>query len=134
MAKRRPHERNAESERQEEMPGGSLDGREIDSLAGKGGAREEVSADQPERLRITGADESGLPSDARPERRTDGIGRPDFPDLDEAGVPHIEPDQVQRWAKTLDVSAQRLREAIRRVGPVVEDVKRFLASDGKGTA
>src|SRR5690606_16460483 len=98
--------------------------------------REEVSAGQPERTRAaTDTEGTGLPpADARPERRTDGIGRPDYPDLDEAGIPHIEPDEVQRWARTLDVPAQRLREAIRRVGPVVDDVKRFLGSDGKGAA
>ena len=40
----------------------------------------------------------------------------------------IEPDQVRKWARQLDVSAPRLREAIRRVGPVVRDVKQFLES------
>lgn len=59
---------------------------------------------------------------------TAAVERPDFPDLGQAGIEHIEPDEVDKWARQLDVSAPRLREAIRRVGPVVRDVKEFLAS------
>jgi hypothetical protein len=55
-------------------------------------------------------------------------GRPDFPDLNEAGIEHIEPDDVAKWARRLKVPAPRLREAIKRVGPVVSDVKQFLDS------
>jgi hypothetical protein len=55
-----------------------------------------------------------------------GAARPDFPDLNEAGIEHIEPDEVQKWARRLKVPAPRLREAIQRVGPVVSDVKQFL--------
>ena len=39
----------------------------------------------------------------------------------------IEPDQMKEWAKRLNISTTRLREAVQRVGPVVDDVKRFLA-------
>lgn len=39
----------------------------------------------------------------------------------------IEPDQMRQWAKRLNVNTARLREAVQRVGPVVEDVRRFLA-------
>ena len=39
----------------------------------------------------------------------------------------IEPDQMKEWAKRLNVSTTRLREAVQRAGPVVDDVKRFLA-------
>lgn len=39
----------------------------------------------------------------------------------------IEPDQIKDWAKRLNVSTTRLREAVQRAGPVVDDVKRFLA-------
>jgi hypothetical protein len=48
----------------------------------------------------------------------------------EAGIAakEITPDAVQRWAQQLNVPASRLRQAIWRVGPRVEDVKRFLAS------
>ena len=53
--------------------------------------------------------------------------RPDFPDLEQAGIEHIEPDDVQKWAKRLKVPAPKLREAIKRVGPVVSDIKQFLA-------
>ena len=39
----------------------------------------------------------------------------------------IEPDQMKEWAKRLNVSTTRLREAVQRAGPVVDDVKHFLA-------
>jgi hypothetical protein len=121
------------AERRQFHPGGELDDwlqaeRQIDSLAGKGGPREEAAAQQPD-SGPTGRDDAGTsmpPADAQKARRADGIGRPDFPDLSESGVAHIEPKEVKRWAKELNVPAPRLREAIRRVGPVVEDVKRFL--------
>ena len=57
-----------------------------------------------------------------------GRDRPDFPDLSAAGIEHIEPDKVAQWAKRLNVPAPRLREAIKRVGPVVDDVRKFLES------
>lgn len=50
---------------------------------------------------------------------------------DQPGSPdaeRIEPDQVKKWARQLNVSAPQLREAIKRVGSVVRDVKRFLES------
>ncbi|HEX6062704.1 MAG TPA: DUF3606 domain-containing protein [Longimicrobiales bacterium] len=39
----------------------------------------------------------------------------------------IEPDQIKEWAERLNVSTTRLREALQRAGPVVDDVKRFLS-------
>jgi hypothetical protein len=33
-------------------------------------------------------------------------GRPDFPDLDQAGIEHIEPDEVAKWARRLKVPAR----------------------------
>jgi hypothetical protein len=39
----------------------------------------------------------------------------------------IEPDQIKEWAQRLNVSTTRLREAVQRAGPVVDDVKRFLS-------
>jgi hypothetical protein len=39
----------------------------------------------------------------------------------------IEPDQIKQWAERLNVSTTRLREAVQRAGPVVDDVKRFLS-------
>jgi hypothetical protein len=38
----------------------------------------------------------------------------------------IEPDRVGTWARKLKVPAPRLREAIQRVGPLVNDVKEYL--------
>lgn len=39
----------------------------------------------------------------------------------------IEPDRIKEWAQRLKVSTTRLREAVQRAGPVVDDVKRFLS-------
>ncbi|MGQ0749058.1 MAG: DUF3606 domain-containing protein [Betaproteobacteria bacterium] len=39
----------------------------------------------------------------------------------------IEPDRIKEWAQRLNVSTTRLREAVQRAGPVVDDVKRFLS-------
>jgi hypothetical protein len=58
--------------------------------------------------------------------------RPDFPDLNASGVEHVEPDEVQKWAKRLKIPAPRLREAIKRVGPVVSDIKQFLLDGARG--
>jgi hypothetical protein len=38
----------------------------------------------------------------------------------------IEPDQIREWAKRLNVSTTRLREAVQRAGSVADDVRRFL--------
>ncbi len=54
------------------------------------------------------------------------------PPGDDAGssapAKQIAPDAVQQWARQLNVPAPRLRQAIWRVGPMVEDVKRLLAN------
>jgi hypothetical protein len=42
------------------------------------------------------------------------------------GGEHVEPDRVTDWAERLDVPAHRLREAIQRVGSLVEDIKQDL--------
>lgn len=43
-----------------------------------------------------------------------------------ASKERIEPDQVKEWAKKLNVSTTRLRTAVQRAGPIVDNVKRFL--------
>jgi hypothetical protein len=91
--------------------------REVDGRASEKGPKGEASA---------GALTHGSQPDteaAVPPKLTD---RPDFPDLEQAGVEHIEPDQVAKWARRLKVPAPKLREAIQRVGPLVSDVKQFL--------
>src|ERR1700712_5384725 len=35
----------------------------------------------------------------------------------------IQPDEVEQWAKTLNVTPEKLRVAIQRVGPVSSEVK-----------
>lgn len=96
--------------------------RQIDGSGSEKGPAGEASALQAESAVGDGTarDGSGGPSTA-----TD---RADTPDLIQADAERIEPDQVKKWARQLNVSAPRLREAIKRVGPVVDDVKRFLES------
>ena len=65
-------------------------------------------------------------------RKTDGADpvEPVEPvQVNDARMPkeRIEPDQMKEWAKRLNVSTTRLREVVQRAGPVVDDVKRFLA-------
>ena len=38
----------------------------------------------------------------------------------------IQPDEVEDWARTLNVTPERLRVAIQRVGPVSSEVRKFL--------
>jgi hypothetical protein len=89
--------------------------RQIDDRASEKGTRGEAAAQQP--------DGGAGPSVTSPGNDAD---RPDFPDLDRAGIPHVEPDEVDKWARRLKVPAPRLREAMQRVGPVISDIKRFL--------
>jgi hypothetical protein len=69
-----------------------------------------------------------LPAD---EARDAGSGESarsfEFPDFERTRLAErIEPDEVMGWARMLDVSPQRLREAMGIVGPIVEDVRRYL--------
>lgn len=34
--------------------------------------------------------------------------------------------EVSYWSKTLDVSADKLKQAVKEVGPMVKDVKNYL--------
>lgn len=91
--------------------------KQIDGRASEKGVRGESSTRQP-----------GAGNDAQDASAAVAGAqvRPDFPDLASAGIEHIEPDTVTKWAKRLQVPAPRLREAIKRVGPAVDDVKQFL--------
>ncbi|MDB5808664.1 MAG: hypothetical protein JWN94_786 [Betaproteobacteria bacterium] len=42
----------------------------------------------------------------------------------------IQPDEVEQWAERLQVSPERLRVAIQRVGPVSSEVEKFLQDPG----
>lgn len=46
--------------------------------------------------------------------------------LDAKKINVNEPWELDYWTKTLNVSADRLRQAVRAVGPMVDDVKRHL--------
>jgi hypothetical protein len=110
------------AERRGFQPGGEMDDwleaeREIDGRGPEKGVKAEASARQP------GSVEAGAAA----------MERPDFPDLNEAGIEHIEPEEVKQWAARLKVPAPKLREAIKRVGPVVRDVKQFLESSTSGS-
>jgi hypothetical protein len=42
------------------------------------------------------------------------------------------PQALDYWARTLETEPERLRRAVRKVGPLVEDVKHELGSYGPG--
>lgn len=46
--------------------------------------------------------------------------------LDAKKINVNEPWELDYWTKTLNVSADRLRQAVRAAGPMVDDVKRHL--------
>lgn len=83
--------------------------RHVDTRASEEGQRGEAAARQPDG---EGSGEAGVPA-----------GQTGSP-----AAERIAPDQVTKWARELNVSAPRLREAIKRVGPVVRDVKKYLES------
>lgn len=45
---------------------------------------------------------------------------------DDSRINVNEPYEVQYWTKTLGVTADKLKEAVRAVGPMVKDVKKYL--------
>ena len=42
------------------------------------------------------------------------------------------PEAVRYWSRALETDEERIRQALRRVGPLVEDVKHELGSYGPG--
>lgn len=42
------------------------------------------------------------------------------------------PEALRFWARTLETDEERIRNAVRKVGPLVEDVKHELGSYGAG--
>lgn len=42
------------------------------------------------------------------------------------------PEALRYWARTLEFEEQRIREAMSKVGPLVEDIKHELGSYGVG--
>ena len=42
------------------------------------------------------------------------------------------PEALRYWSSTLEFDEERIRSAMRRVGPLVEDVKHALGSYGVG--
>lgn len=73
-----------------------------------------------------GAEDAGVQSPRASATSNDGAAPADDVNPD-TPARQIAPDAVKHWARELNVPAPRLREAIRRVGPRVEEVRRFLA-------
>jgi len=42
------------------------------------------------------------------------------------------PEALRYWARTLETDAQRIRRAVRKVGPVLDTVKKELGIGGVG--
>ena len=79
---------------------------QIDSMAAGSGVKHEAALAAAQATDTSVEIPSAGSSDPEPER--------------------IEANDVKRIAKELGVSAARLRVAIQRVGPILEDVKQFL--------
>jgi hypothetical protein len=91
--------------------------RRIHGEEGTGDRRAEATAASDD-ARAAALDPATAESAAMPD---DGVVQPD-------AATQIEPDAVRTWAKRLNVSPARLRQAIKRVGPLVSEVKRFVES------
>ena len=42
------------------------------------------------------------------------------------------PEALRYWARTLETDEERIRQAVRKAGPLVEDVKKELGTYGPG--
>jgi hypothetical protein len=96
--------------------------RQVDGKGSEKGTRGEAAAHQPDAAAGSSRPAGGANAAA---------DRPDYPDLDQTDVAHIEPDDVDKWAHRLNVPAPKLREAMQRVGPVIRDIKRFLGATSR---
>jgi hypothetical protein len=128
------------------------DKRENDRQAGSGGSPEAAPASEPtakasgkpepEHIAVAAyyrAEQRGFAGDqqvddwlsAEKALAAEGAAMGDD-DLKARGVPveDIQPDEVEQWAERLDVTPERLRVAIQRVGPVSSEVRRFLQDSG----
>jgi hypothetical protein len=47
-------------------------------------------------------------------------------------VIEVKPEALDYWARTLETEPERIRRAVGKVGPLVEDVKHELGSYGPG--
>jgi hypothetical protein len=52
------------------------------------------------------------------------------PDLTQIDI--SKPEALRYWARTLETDENRVRQAVRKAGPLLEDVKRELGSYGPG--
>jgi hypothetical protein len=57
--------------------------------------------------------------------------RPEYTPPDPTQI-EDKPEALRYWARTLEFDEDRLRKAVRKVGPLVEDVKHELGSYGVG--
>jgi hypothetical protein len=60
------------------------------------------------------------------ERTEETIPATETDEMPESNTQVVEPSEIRRWAPRLNVSATRLREAIKNVGNKLSDIKRYL--------
>jgi uncharacterized protein DUF3606 len=51
---------------------------------------------------------------------------------DPAQIDADDPDALRFWARTLETQEERIRQAVRKVGPMLERVKQELGIGGAG--
>ena len=51
---------------------------------------------------------------------------------DPAAIDADDPEALRFWARTLETQEDRIREAVRKVGPMLEKVKQELGIGGPG--
>jgi hypothetical protein len=54
----------------------------------------------------------------------------DYVPADPTQVDAADPRAIDYWSRTLEVSPERLREVLRKAGPLLEDIKHELGSFG----
>jgi hypothetical protein len=59
--------------------------------------------------------------------RADDYTPPDLTQID-----YKDPRAIDYWSRALEVEPERLREAARKAGPLVEEVKKLLGTYGVG--
>jgi len=60
------------------------------------------------------------------------IDRNSYAPPDPATIDADNPDALQFWARTLETKEEKIRQAVRKVGPMLEQVKQELGIGGVG--
>jgi hypothetical protein len=56
--------------------------------------------------------------------------RPDYVPKDLTQIDPAKPENLDYWARTLETDAEKIRRAVKKVGPVLETVKKELGISG----